>query len=83
MCKLNFHNSTFNIKIQQGMRTRGIVCILNFLNWDWFYVLQLVGLGHQSKVSYVVKVGKTVLKKTRLLLHINAKVISREFVALL
>jgi len=81
--KLNFHSSTFNIKIQQGMRTWGIVCIIKLLNWDWFYELQLVGLGHQSRISYVVEVGKTVLKKTRLLLHINARVMSRELVALL
>jgi hypothetical protein len=83
MCKLNLHNSTFNIKIQQGMKTRGIVCILIFLNWDWFYELQLVGLGHQSRESYVVEMGKIVFKKIKLLLHINARVMYREYVALL
>jgi hypothetical protein len=83
MCKLSLHSSTFNIKIQQGMKTRGIECILKLLNWDWFYELQLVGLEHQSRLSYVVEVGKIILKKTRLLLHINARVMSRELVALL
>jgi hypothetical protein len=83
MCKHNFHSFTFNIKIQQGMRTRGIVCILKLLNWDWFYESQLDGLGHQSRVSYVVEVGKIVLKKVRLLLHINARVMFRGLVALL
>jgi hypothetical protein len=65
------------------MRTRGIVCILKLLNRDWFYELQLDGLGHQSRVSYVVEVGKKALKKARLLLHINARVMFRELVALL